>query len=518
MKLSLSVLLLASTAGSGTGTKSVPSSSSSPKFVYFRGSGAAYHNINDDQCSSVKEKVDCGHVGTTQPDCEASGCCWTPAPGTSDPWCYHKAGDVTTCPLNHTSTGSAPFSQSEVETMRGFFKANINIDGSGAVVASPDTSTPGGSYYFHWERDAALSMQTLLNTAASVQDVKTEMDAYVKWVGNVQSQPDPHGQSVLAEPKYLIPSGQVFPGPWCRPQNDGPGLRSHTLIDYANALSAASMTQEASDDLWPLIQKDLDWAASNTDANGCDLWEEIQSNDFFWNKFTMRAALTKGSAFAKQQGDQTRSDTYINAAQQIEQGLSSHFVNGMVIETQARQKDAAVICAFNDGYLGDGVFSPSGKEAAGTVAALNELFCSTFQINQDDTKNGVPGILYGRYEGDTYAGGNPWILLTSALAELLYHGATEIVTNGPGDYSHWAQVLGMESNADSESIAQAMVGAGDGVLLRLRSHVADGGFHLTEQLDRNTGTPMAASDLTWSYATTLKAMHARAQFESTVSQ
>lgn len=42
------------------------------------------------------------------------------------------------------------------------------------------------------------------------------------------------------------------------------------------------------------------------------------------------------------------------------------------------------------------------------------------QINVDDTSAGYPGILYGRYGGDTYAGGNPWVLSTAALAQLLY--------------------------------------------------------------------------------------------------
>jgi hypothetical protein len=39
---------------------------------------------------------------------------------------------------------------------------------------------------------------------------------------------------------------------------------------------------------------------------------------------------------------------------------------------------------------------------------------------------------------------------------------------------------------------------GDGVMLRLRSHVAGDGFHLDEQIDRNTGKQMSAEDLTWS--------------------
>ena len=75
------------------------------------------------------------------------------------------------------------------------------------------------------------------------------------------------------------------------------------------------------------------------------------------------------------------------------------------------------------------------------------------------------------------------------------------------------QVLGFgdptATSYDSLKFAAAMAGAGDGVLQRLRHHVSSSGFHLTEQIDRNSGESIGAHDLTWSYATTLKAMHAR---------
>jgi glucoamylase len=300
--------------------------------------------------------------------------------------------------------------------MRGFFEANLNIQGTGAVVASPDTNTPGGSYYFHWARDGALSMGALLKTAASVSDVQALMDSYVKWVSKIQQESDPHGQSVLSEPKFMIPDGSVFAGSWCRPQNDGPGLRSHTLIDYADALAAAGDVNGAAD-LWPIIQIDLDWQSDNWQASGCDLWEEIQSTDFFWNRFTQRAALTKGAAFATKMGDATRASKYGSAATAVAATLSRHYANGFIFESDNRQKDAAVIAAINNGYLDDGVFAPSGPEVAGTVSTLNDLFCSSFQINQNDTKAGVPGILYGRYQGDNYAGGNPWVRLWWPLTD-----------------------------------------------------------------------------------------------------
>ncbi len=40
---------------------------------------------------------------------------------------------------------------------------NINVKDSGAVAASPDTDVGvGGSYYFHWSRDGALSMRAFM--------------------------------------------------------------------------------------------------------------------------------------------------------------------------------------------------------------------------------------------------------------------------------------------------------------------------------------------------------------------
>jgi len=460
-----------------------------------------------------QDKQDCGHVGTGQQQCEASGCCWNPSSSGGVPWCYYKAGSAPSCPLNYTSSGTPPFSDDEVKTMRGYFLANINIDGSGAVVASPDNDTPGGSYYYHWERDGALSMEALLKTASSVAEVKTQLDSYANWVSKVQKEADPHGQPVLTEPKYYIPNGSVYDGAWCRPQNDGPGLRAKTLIGYANALKTSNATEDTTA-LWQLIQTDLDWLSKNWQLEGCDLWEEIRSDDFFWNRFTMRAALSLGATFAQAQGDGTRQATYAAAAKDVENTLQAHFADGFIYESTSRRQDASVMCALNDGYLGDGLFKASSMEVAGTITKLNSLFCTSFKVNQADTQAGIPGILYGRYEGDNYAGGNPWVLLSAALAEVLYRGAAEVHSAGleQAAYSLWQPLLGLPQTFDAPTTAAAMASAADGVLLRIRAHVKDSGFHLTEQLDRNDGTPMSAKDLTWSYATVLKAMHARKQY------
>lgn len=39
------------------------------------------------------------------------------------------------------------------------FDNNIDLYGLGGIVAAPDNSTPGGSYWYHWMRDAGLTMR-----------------------------------------------------------------------------------------------------------------------------------------------------------------------------------------------------------------------------------------------------------------------------------------------------------------------------------------------------------------------
>ena len=41
-------------------------------------------------------------------------------------------------------------------------------------------------------------------------------------------------------------------------------------------------------------------------------------------------------------------------------------------------------------------------------------------LNQELIAAGEPGVLIGRYPGDSYAGGNPWSLLTAVTGEVFY--------------------------------------------------------------------------------------------------
>ncbi len=135
-----------------------------------------------DNCDvAASQRQDCGHVGTEKPDCEASGCCWKPASVESElflssslkdtPWCFHPGGGPPPPPPGPTGdcgtydwTATSPGFTAAFETnMLALYMKNLDIDGSGAVVAAPDPNTPGGSYVYHWMRDGALSMYVFMD-------------------------------------------------------------------------------------------------------------------------------------------------------------------------------------------------------------------------------------------------------------------------------------------------------------------------------------------------------------------
>merc|ERR1719158_1395293 len=131
-------------------------------------------------------------------DCQAASCCWKPISPNPDnrPWCYYSEQKVKQCTL--AADPQAPFSAQEIEEVKKYFEANLDIQGSGMVVAAPDHHTgPGGDYYYAWMRDGALSMNALQLTAAKFSDVAPFFDRWLAWVEKSQTQPDPNGIDIL---------------------------------------------------------------------------------------------------------------------------------------------------------------------------------------------------------------------------------------------------------------------------------------------------------------------------------
>lgn len=176
------------------------------------------------------EKLDCGYPspGSDQVTCESYGCCWYRDETPGVPWCYRNTSQGSCFVLQNDL--QEPFNSSELSVMRDYFLANINVESKGGVVAAPDLDTPGGSYYFHWMRDGALTIKSLQDTLPknySYDSIEPILRSFVSWVLKAQSLPpdDTNNIDVRIEPKFLLPDCALFTDPWCRPQNDGPGLQ-----------------------------------------------------------------------------------------------------------------------------------------------------------------------------------------------------------------------------------------------------------------------------------------------------
>lgn len=465
-------------------------------------------------------------------------------------------------PKSVAVAGMPPFSTEEVELMYEYLNQNININGSGAVAAANPGKTPGGSYWFHWDRDAAVIMRTLLLTASSFASHKPRilrnLHAYVDWVMLTQHATPANGMDVRVEPKFHLPNGSLFRGSWCRPQNDGPGLKALALIDFANMLLDEGDSETVKKYLWTgnpaqqgggAIWHNLEYVANNWGSATCDLWEDHLDFGFFWNGATMKKALLEGARFAQKMGDRKSHDQYWQAITFMDdKGWKRYWKgNGSVSEInpwwtwpwlnalefwahvnvyiggilEAHGPDGSVVCAFNHAWDELTVeWSPLSIHVARTVLAYNHAFSKEYPINWWDYFHSVPGIMYGRYPNDWYAGGNPWVLTTAGLAHLLMRVAAKVQQEGvpePEVLDVWKKAIRLNCEtgacADKDKLAIQFITAGDAVLLRIRSHIKpEEKFHLYEQHEKHTGEQMAAEDLSWSYAEVLLAVHARNVF------
>ena len=224
------------------------------------------------------------------------------------------------------------------------------------------------------------------------------------------------------------------------------------LSKWGSILADEGQLDTARNDVWPLIKFDMEWVTANWDSNGCDLWEEVRSENFFWNRMGFIYSLNTAADFADKIGDNSnRAKEYRDKANEIIEATKDHWTGEFIFESNNRQQDGSVIHAITT--CGEYLYGPSSNEAAATIATFSKTFCREYKINQDDNTAGKPGVLIGRYPGDSYAGGNPWQLLTAVLGECFYIGAQatfkSIEMNQGLDYAldveknkEWIKLLG----------------------------------------------------------------------------
>ncbi len=368
---------------------------------------------------------------------------------------------------------------------------NISRDDTpvGFVVASPSKVQP--NYYYHWVRDAALVMRSLDIALPNSSQKETLFDDYIQLVNHHQLTPTLTG---LGEPKFN-PDGTGYYGPWGRPQNDGPALRAITLMHYAFNLLKENKNEYVRKYLYRntlpargVIKKDLEYIAHNWRKVDFCLWEEVKGHHFY-TRMAQRTAMYLGAKLADELGDSGAAAWYYLQAMELNKELEKHYSarKGYIVSTINRvggldykksNLDTSIILAVNHSWVPGLSFGPNDPRVKQTAIKLVEAFKLKYPLNHNSKKIGVA---MGRYPEDTYYGGNPWFLLTNAMAE--YYLNLSHLSKNKKDQKRYAM--------------QA-----EKFLLRVKKHMSSEG-RMAEQFDMHTGFMLGAKDLTWSYASFL---------------
>ncbi|KAK6434864.1 hypothetical protein LTR95_008952 [Oleoguttula sp. CCFEE 5521] len=449
-------------------------------------------------------------------------------------------------------------SESEIAFTRMFLNIQPAIPGAvnGTVVAArsgPSYDQKEPDYEYDWVRDSSLTME-VVNTLYAAAPKKTsavyEQILFNYAAARAMEQTDPGLQTGLGEPKFYL-NNTIFTGPWGRPQGDGPATAAITLIEFAIAYLAngGSITtvksriydSTAHPDAAP-VQKDLLFVASNWTSSSFDLWEE-ESSDHFYTRMVQRRALLQGAAFATKMGDSTTSSILSAAATALTATLSQFwdpnrqillYEYGPVLRDKSSYLDIAVILGVIHGYNNDGVYGYTNDQVLSSALQISTSFITVYPIaaTHKDASGHTLAPPIGRYPEDVYNGvgtatdgGNPWYLATAAMAQFMYSASSSytaektlsVTSTSKPFFDYYAPnakvIAGQTYNKNSKAfkeIVSALNGWGDAYMQTIRYYTPANG-HLSEEMDRTSGVPVGAADLTWSYASLLTASFARAE-------
>jgi len=390
--------------------------------------------------------------------------------------------------------------------------AQINVPARGSVLASPAIAdwNPEPDYFFHWVRDSAIVMSVVADLMADAADARerarwaryfeefvtfslrlTELEgeSAVASLNGERIRPEVRkylrdeaelralsGETVLGEPRFNA-DGTVDIFRWARPQFDGPALRALACLHFIAAGG------NESGELATLLQRDLDFTARHAGERCIGPWEEGDENAHHYHVGVVQlGALMHGRGRID---ESTRAAAEARLRKLLELHWSAqHGVYVAILPPRSDARDdlidTASLLAVLDADLADGAHSIADARIWATLDALDELFVKIFPINAG---RAAPAL--GRSRGDRYFGGGAWYPTTLAAASLCYRCASR----------------------DPAAHAQ-MLARGDEYMRTVRDLTPPDGS-LSEQVDRTTGVPVSARDLTWSYAAFIAAARLR---------
>jgi glucoamylase len=257
---------------------------------------------------------------------------------------------------------------------------------SGAVIAAPELDPDfvhSGGYGFVWGRDLAFIVLAFL--AAGRDDLARSA---LRWLPTAQ---EPEG---LWLQRHWT-NGALAPS-WCRHQLDETGA---ILFAYEAAWEQLR-DEELDEELWPSAQSAADFLLGTIEPDGlplatADLWEERDGRHAF-TAAAISAGLGAAAAIARRHEPQ-RAAGYAEAAEVVRTAIERELWS----EPHGRYLRSLDDPTLDVSLLGlawpFAVVEPGGERMRATVAALEQEL-------------GCPAGSLRRYAGDTYAGGNRWVL------------------------------------------------------------------------------------------------------------
>lgn len=403
----------------------------------------------------------------------------------------------------------------------------------GVVVAALSKKDP--DYYFHWCRDSANVMRTVIEMARhqrqgfSKNQLDEMMADFVRLSKRLQSLKSPYG---LGDPRYTV-TGDIDWSLWSRPQFDGPALRAHTILNYLD------MNPSSNSMALKVVLKDLDFVLQVYNKPSFDIWEELRAENYH-TRLVQSAALERGADYLDRHGIYPQSaKRYKNIAQKLLKQLEHHWDpnkgylrSQMTVEgtdgytAKLTDLDSAVIIAVVESERVSGPHSVMDHRVHASVGILEELFAKNYPLNQEN----ILGLAYGRYQGDVYYGGNPWFLVSYYFAQFYYRLARELKSGvalpiTKHNVGFFQKILKsrelrpdtviQKRNPVHERLLLALFERADGIMQRLQSHLDFTSGEIYEQFDKSSGLPISSKGIGWGYSTFLGAHLARLDFLST---
>lgn len=359
----------------------------------------------------------------------------------------------------------------------------------GLIIASPSKENP--DYFYHWIRDAGLCMSTVFKLyEKNIINKKEFIKYFTNYVTAEYKIQKLNTLSGFGEPKIRTNLIE-FNENWGRPQNDSPALRCLTNMKYFNFILKDRNMFDIVDIRFfynknpyahSLIKSDLEYVSHNYQNPCFDLWEEIQGYHFY-TLMVQKKCMEEGAKIADIMFDIEAYKWYKKCENNIDQMLNKFYINGKIVSSFdknweiLRDLDSSIFLAFLH------TNKTPNSSLFNTIIDIMKSFSSEYFINSNDK---YP--LIGRYLGDVFYGGNPWILTTVAFCNILKK-ISKIST------------FNSVFNEDPEIISKNIINKIKQIHKLNEDKFNEG---LSEQINKNNGDFIGAKDLTWNYSECLQ--------------